>query len=172
MIVQAWRGGFLDATPMWHSRGDGSSRPSGSLLKFGKPIMALQTMSAPGASWSPDTSGTSYRSKGYILDASDRPTFRYQIYNTMVNDVTRVMENNQGLQREISVASPVANLFMRLAEADKIEAVSESLYLVNDKSYYLRLDNAGGAKPLIRDSNGRKELLIPIQNKVSYSILF
>lgn len=172
MIVQAWRGGFLDATPMWHSRGDGSSRPSGSLLKFGKPIMALQTLGASATSWSADTAGTGYRSKGYILDATDRPTFRYQIYNTMVNDVTRVMENNQGLQREISVASPVANLFIRLAEADKIETVSEGLYLVNDKSYYLRLDNTGGSKPVIRDSNGHKELIIPIQSKITYSILF
>jgi hypothetical protein len=172
MIVQAWRGAFLDATPMWHSRGDGSSRPSGSLLRLGKPIMALQILSSPTASWSSDTAGTNYRPKGYVLDGNDRPTFRYMIYNSMVNDVTRVMDNNQGLHREISVASPVANLFLRLAEADKIETPSEGLYLINDKSYYLRLDDAGGAKPIIRDANGRKELIIPVQNKVSYSILF
>src|SRR5690606_39702282 len=26
-LVQMWRGEFLNATPMWHQRGDGSSRP-------------------------------------------------------------------------------------------------------------------------------------------------
>jgi hypothetical protein len=172
MIVQAWRGAFLDATPMWHSRGDGSSRPSGSILKLGKPIMALQTLSSPAALWSADTAGTNYRPKGYVLDGTDRPTFHYMIYNATVTDVTRVMDNNEGLHREISVASPVANLFLRLAESDKIETLSDGLYLINDKAYYLRIDDAGGAKAVIRDANGRKELIIPIQNKISYSILF
>jgi hypothetical protein len=172
MIVQAWRGGFLDATPMWHSRGDGSSRPTGSILRLGKPIMALQTLSSPTAAWSSDTTGTGYRPKGYVLDGSDRPTFKYIVYNSKVSDVTRVMDNSQGLHREITVENATPNLFLRLAEADKIETPSEGLYLINDKSYYLRLDDANTAKPVIRDANGRKELIVPIQNKVSYSILF
>src|SRR5690606_25373688 len=28
-LACVWRGEFLDATPMWHSRGDGSYRPAG-----------------------------------------------------------------------------------------------------------------------------------------------
>jgi hypothetical protein len=172
MIVQAWRGRFLDATPMWHSRGDGSSRPSGSLLKFGTPIMALQTLGSATAAWSSDTAGTGYRPKGYIIDGADRPTFRYQIYNAMVSDVTRIMDKNEGLHREISVVGAVPNLYMRLAEGDKIETAAENLYLVNDKSYYVRIDDSGTGKAIIRDSNGRKELLVPVQSKISYSILF
>src|SRR5205085_8880292 len=50
MIVQLWRGGFLDATPMWHSRGDGSSRAVGMVHKFGKPILAIETLSSTGGS--------------------------------------------------------------------------------------------------------------------------
>lgn len=172
MIVQVWRGGFLDATPMWHSRGDGSSRPSGSVLRFGKPIMALQTLSSADAAWSADTTSTGYRPKGYILDANDRPTFRYQIYNTLVNDMSRIIDGNQGIHREISIENPVANLYLRLAEADTIEMPSEGFYLLNDKSYYLRMDDPGAAKPIIRNSNGHKELIVPVQKKISYSILF
>jgi hypothetical protein len=41
MIVQIWRGGFLDATPMWHDRGDGSSRPAGSVQYLGKPVPGI-----------------------------------------------------------------------------------------------------------------------------------
>lgn len=70
------------------------------------------------------------------------------------------------------VQNPVANLYVRLAEADSIETVSDGLYLVNDKSYYLQIDDPVNAKPLIRNANGHKEIIIPIQNKVSYSILF
>ena len=110
--------------------------------------------------------------KGYVLDGSDRPTFRYLIYNTMVNDATRVLPDNQGIRREISLQNPAANLFFRLAEGNTIEPVSDGLYLINDKSYYLRIDDPGGAKPVIRNSNGHKEIIIPVQNKITYSILF
>ncbi|HKG67913.1 MAG TPA: DUF1080 domain-containing protein [Segetibacter sp.] len=172
MIVQLWRGGFLDATPMWHSRGDGSSKPVGMVQKFGKPVLAIEKLSSADAAWSADTAGTGYHPKGYVLDDSDRPAFRYIIYNTMVNDVSRVLPNSQGIRRDISLQNPAGNLYLRLAEASNIESVSDGLYLLNDKSYYLRIDDAGNAKPFIRNANGRKEIIIPIQNKVSYSILF
>jgi hypothetical protein len=172
MIVQLWRGNFLDATPMWHSRGDGSSRPVGMVQRFGLPMPALQTLASADTRWSADTLGSGYRPKGYILDDSDRPTFRYQAYNSTVNDATRVLPGNQGIRREITLQNPVADLYLRLAEADKIEQVSPSLYLLNDKSYYLRIDDAGTAKPLIRDVHGRKEMIVPIRQKVIYSILF
>ena len=172
MIVQLWRGGFLDATPMWHSRGDGSSRPAGSILKLGKPVMALQTLATTDAAWVEDTAGTGFRPKGYVLDVNDRPTFRYQIYNGTVSDVTRITDNNQGIRREVTVENAPANLYMRLATANSIEAGQDGLYTMNDKSWYLKVDTAGNAKPIIRDSNGRKELIVPVQNKISYSILF
>lgn len=172
MIVQLWRGNFLDATPMWHSRGDGSSRPQGMVQRFGMPVLAVEKLSSPNAAWSADTAGTGYRPKGYVLDDSDRPAFRYIIYNTMVNDVTRILPDNQGIRREISLPNPTSDLYLRLAEANNIETVSDGLYLLNDKSYYIRIDDAGNTKPVIRNANGHKEMIIPIQNKVSYSILF
>ena len=107
-----------------------------------------------------------------MLDANDRPTFRYQVYNTTVNDVSRVMEGNQGIHREISVENPVANLYLRLAEAEVIEMPVNGLYLIDDTSYYLRIDDAGDAKPVIRDAQRHKELIVTIQKKISYSILF
>jgi hypothetical protein len=173
MIVQLWRGGFLDATPMWHSRGDGSSRPQGMILRFGRPMPAIQSLTSPDAAWSADTTGSGFRPKGYVLDHDDQPTFRYIINNnTTVNDQTRVLPNAQGIKRELTLQNPVANLFFRIAAAKNIETISEGLYLLKDKSYYVRLDDAGSAKPVIRESGGQKELLIPIQNKLTYSILF
>ncbi|MEO6455623.1 MAG: family 16 glycoside hydrolase [Ginsengibacter sp.] len=172
MIVQLWRGDFLDATPMWHSRGDGSSRPLGMIQRFGKPLLSIEMLASPDAAWSADTTGSGYRAKGYVLDGNDIPTFRYLIYNTMVNDLTRVLANNEGIRREISLETPVANLYVRLGEANNIETISDGLYLLNDKSYYLRIDDAGNAKPVIRDADGHKEIVIPIRNKIIYSILF
>lgn len=172
MIVQLWRGGFLDATPMWHSRGDGSSRAVGMLQKFGVPMPSIQLLASTDVAWSADTTGSGFRPKGYVIDKNDQPTFRYQVYNNTVSDQIRVLPNSQGIRREITLQNPATNLYIRIAEANKIETVSEGLYLLNDKSYYVRFEDATNAKPQVRNAGTHKELIIPIQNKVSYSLLF
>jgi hypothetical protein len=172
MVVQTWRGGFLDATPMWHERGDGSSRPTGSIILFGKPTLNIARLSNPNDAWIKDTAGTSYRPKGYSLDQQDRPVFNYLIYGSMVNDAIHVLENRGGLTREISIQNTPADLYLRLAEANTIEDHGNGLYLLNDKSYYLRIDDAGGAKPFIRDANNKKELMVPLKTKIKYTTLF
>jgi hypothetical protein len=171
MIVQVWRGGFLDATPMWHERGDGSSRPAGSVQYLGKPVPAIAKLANAEAAWTIDTTGTGYKPKGYILDANDRPAFRYLIYGSLVNDASTVMANGQGIHREVTVQNPAANLFMRLASGNKIETLKSGLYIIDDK-YYIRLDDTGSAKPVVRSLGGMQELIAPVQQKLTYSIIF
>jgi hypothetical protein len=171
-IFQFWRGGFLDATPMWHSRGDGSSRPAGALQRLDKIVPAINKLNSPELAWPADTSGMGFKLKGYALDAAKRPIFRYLVYNTMVSDATRVMDGGQGLSREISIDGPAEKLYFKLADSKNIEVISDGLYLLNDKSYFIRIDSAGGEKPIIRNSTIGKELLLPIKSKIAYSILF
>ena len=103
----------------------------------------------------------------------DQPTFKYSIHGTMVSDAIRVMENGQGLHRELQVQTPANDLYVRLAEGSSIETSGDGMYLINDKAYMLRMDDAATVKPIIRNAaNGRKELVAPIQNKLSYSIIF
>ena len=172
MMVQLWRGNFLDATPMWHERGDGSSRAAGAVQYFGKPMLTIEKLTDVNAAWANDTTETGYRPNGYMLDEKDRPTFKYTIYGATVLDMIRVLENGQGIEREISIQNSTSNLYVRVVVAGSITEISKDLYLINDKSYYLKIDNPSGTKPLIREKNGQKELLFPIQNKFSYSILF
>jgi hypothetical protein len=171
-IIQVWRGGFLNATPMWHDRGDGSSRPLGTVQRFGKPAQTLSRLSNGQSAWSTDTSGTEYRPKGYILDAQGRPTFKYSIYGLTVSDAINLLEKGQGINRQISLSDSPSGIYYRLAEAASITEVSQGLFLVDDQSYFLRLDNTNGAKAIIRDQNGRKELIIQAVQSLSYSILF
>lgn len=171
MIVEIWRGGFLDATPMWHDRGDGSSRPAGSVQYLGKPVPAIEKLSDANAAWALDTAGTGYRPKGYVLNADDVPAFKYNIYGTSVNDASSVMDKGQGIHREITLANAVDGLFYHLASGN-IETLGNGLYVIDDKSYYIRIDDAGGAKPVVRDAGGEQELIIPIQKKLTYSIIF
>ena len=119
-----------------------------------------------------DTAGSGYRPKGYVLDAQDRPTFRYLSYGATVSDALWVMEKGEGLQREISVQNAAGELYARLAAGSDIQQVDKDMYLVDGKAYYLRLDEANGAKPVIRDANGGKELIVPVRGKLRYSVLF
>ncbi|MFM9911878.1 MAG: family 16 glycoside hydrolase [Chitinophagaceae bacterium] len=171
-IVQVWRGNFLDATPMWHSRGDGSSRPAGVIQYLGDLGATIQKLAAVNDPWSSDTTGSGFRTKGYILDDRDRPTFKYMIYGALISDASTVLESRQGIQRAITVTQGSDNLYIRLAQADKIEDRSNGLYIINHKSFYIKVDDSGGAIPFIREQNGRKELLVPIKTKLIYSILF
>lgn len=171
MIVEIWRGGFLDATPMWHDRGDGSSRPAGSVQYLGKPVPAIEKLSDGNAAWALDTAGTGYRPKGYALNADDVPAFKYIIYGTPVNDASSVMDKGQGIHREITLANAVDGLFYHLASGN-IETLGNGLYAIDDKSYYIRIDDAAGAKAIVRDAGGKQELIIPIQKKLTYSIIF
>jgi hypothetical protein len=171
MIVEIWRGGFLDATPMWHDRGDGSSRPAGSVQYLGKPVPAIEKLSDANAAWALDTAGTGYRPKGYVLNADDVPAFKYIIYGSPVNDASSVMDKGQGIHREITLANAVDGLFYHLASGN-IETLGNGLYAIDDKSYYIRIDDAAGAKAVVRDAGGKQELIIPIQKKLTYSIIF
>ncbi|MGA9651445.1 3-keto-disaccharide hydrolase [Pedobacter sp.] len=170
-LLHGWHGGFLDATPMWDGRGNGTSRPLGSVTRFtSKPVLAISKLATPESAWVPDTAGTGFRTKGYVMDSQERPEFKYIIYGTKVTDAVKVMENGQGLTREVTIEQPAKDLYLLLGEVKDINEVSKGLYLVDDKAYYLQFPN--GEKPIVRDANGKKQLIIPIGSKLNYSILF
>jgi hypothetical protein len=172
MLVQVWRGDFLNATPMWHDRGDGSSRPLGMVQGLGKPVQSIARLSTDQTPWISDTAGTGYKPKGYVLDENGIPSFLYKSYGIAVNDQSKVLEMGRGISRKITISDQVNDLYFRLADAESIIQTADGMYLIDNQSYYLRLDDAVGSKPIIRDQNGRKELIIPIVKSLSYSILF
>jgi hypothetical protein len=172
MLLQVWRGGYLDATPMWHSRGDGSASAVGVVQRFGNPAPALIRLATAQTAWKTDSTGTRFRPKGYALDINDKPTFKYSTYGTTVNDAITTMANGQGVTREMVIQNKIPDLYFRLAEAATITEMANGTYLVGDHAYYLKIEDAGGQKPLLRNSNGKQELIIPVVNKVKYSILF
>jgi hypothetical protein len=157
---------------MWDGRGNGTSRPLGNVTRFTrKPGLAISKLVNLQDKWVADTTSTGYRPKGYVMDSQERPEFKYIIYGSSVTDAVKVMENGQGLTREIKIDQFSKDLYLLLADAINIEEVSKGLYLINDKSYYLQFD--GQTKPIIRDAeSGRKELIVAIGSKLNYTILF
>lgn len=167
-VFQVWRGNFLDATPMWNDRGDGSSRPQGSVTLLGDAMLLAKTS----GTWPTDTTGSQFRPKGYELDANDVPTFRYEAFGTTVSDRTALADDGKRFEREVKLGKPVSGLMARLAEGSSIEKISENLYAVNNKSYYIQLaDNS--AKPEIKKSGNSQSLTVPVEKgELKYSILF
>ncbi|KAB7732406.1 DUF1080 domain-containing protein [Rudanella paleaurantiibacter] len=170
-VVQVWRGTFLDTTPMWNDRGDGSSRPTGMVQRFGRPALMLAPLATDQVAWPTDTTGSRFRPKGYMLDDQDRPTFRYTSFGATVQDQLRVLDNSHGLRRELTVQNAATPLYARLVTGTAIRPLENGLYMV-DGQVYVRIDNAEGAVPVVRSSNGKQELIVPVKSKLTYSILF
>ncbi len=165
-LVQLWRGQFLDATPMWHDRGDGSSRPLGMVQGFGKPALMLARLATPDAAWPTDTTASGYRPKGYAFDETDRPTFRYLLGSASVEDQIRPLTGGQGMSRTITVTGNTNDMLARLAIGNTITMQETGLYAV-DGQYYVKAEGAA-----VRSVGGRQELVMPVKGKVIYSILF
>lgn len=176
MLVQAWRGKFLDATPMWDGRGNGTSIPQGAVQRFGKPSLSIAKLSNMESSWPVDTANTQFRPKGYQLDENDIPTFKYLIYGASVSDSTSIMENGRGLNRSIKIADQnsgdQSGIYYRLAKAKQIQETSKGNYIIGDKEYYIQLNNPKNHKAIIRTVGEEKELIMPISKEIQYSILF
>lgn len=171
-LVQAWRGDFLDATPMWHNRGNGTARALGTPIYFGTPTLAVAQLNEKDTAWPTDTAGTGYRPRGYQLDQQDQPTFNYDLYSTTIEDKTVALHDGTGLSRTVQVANAPADLYLQLAADTTIEDQGNGVYLVGDKAWFIKVEDSGKDKPFIRSHQDRQELLVPIRTSVRYSIIF
>lgn len=164
-LVQAWRGDFLDATPMWENRGDGSSRPIGKALPLS--VDFLVNKSPADGSWKTDSTGSGYKPLGYKMMESGIPTFMFNAFGASVTDEIRVKEGKT-LERTLTFEKAPSDLMAKIADGSKIEKVSTGLYAVDDKSYFVKATNA-----IIRNVEGRQQLVLPISNgKVTYELMF
>jgi len=171
--VQVWRGGFLDAGPMWISRGDGSARPQGSILPLGDQagIAILVDQDDPWPETLPET--LEYDFEGYRFAPEAGPSFRYRLGEASLRDEIRSQRPGSFtrtvyLEGELSVQA-----YLRLAQGQDITAVAKRRYQI-DQRYYVELVSKD--KPLLRSVNGRQELLLPLpkgkSGMVSYQVIW
>jgi hypothetical protein len=177
-LLQVWKGGFADATPMWNERGGNAMRPQGSVIKLSA-APSIARLNGKNDAW-PDslTADKSFRHQGYELDENGRPTFRYAYGDLQIADRITGQENKL-LNREIQIQSAgnAADVWCRVAEGQTIDQLPDGSYGVNNKEYYVKITDSNGAKPVIREVNNRKELLVPVTLKtntasVKYAIVW
>jgi hypothetical protein len=165
-LFQIWKGGFLNTTPMWNDRGDGSSKPMGSLTALGDaPLLNLLT--SPSAVWG--ELDASYRPRGYELDEAGHPTFKYDYAGVNISDKTIPSEDGKMFKREIIVKGSTLNIYARLAVAQNITKLGDDIFIVGENRYYIKVIKG---TPSIRESAGMKELVLPVGDKIAYSIIW
>lgn len=170
-LVRVWRGDFLDNTPMWYNRGDGSAKPVGAALDLSDEP-ALTVLEDSRAAW-PDTLDhelSGYKFLGYDLDDEGLPTFRYQIHGVTVFDKIEPLEGGRGFARTVNLEGKAPNHFtMRLAKGKVVERMNEYI-LVDGQRYYL---NMGDVKANVRKTATGEEVLLSVGvEEVYYEILF
>ena len=173
-LLQIWRGQFADATDLWYERGEPYQRivPLGSVITLSDAPSLAMLPDAVNTAWPDSVSFDEVQTKGYTLDGARAPAYRYSIYDVSVTDKI-FASGSSGLVRELMVANTSANLYHRIAAAKKIEQSKKGFYAIDDKSYYISIDEK--LQPFIRQAGANQELLIPIDKAgvaVTYSIIW
>ena len=170
-VVCGWRGDFVNATPMWHSRGDGSFRPLGDVQFFftDQPLAVLDDMNRqfPG-----EYKESDFRPKGYELEkSSGRPVFKYLYQGIEVEDKIEPGNNGSMLNRSVKLSQTAPNLYFKIAEGQDVALMPDGSYAIDDKKYYVKLATA--LSPVIREVGGKKELIVPMNSKeLAYGIIW
>jgi hypothetical protein len=160
-LALVWKGGFIDAARHWTDRGVGFEGPLGDdviALPAGPSVAVLPKADAPWPGANPKELG--YKFLGYTLTKDERPTFRYSLNGLTVADFPNPSgKENPTLVRTLTLAGQQPDgLYFRAAVGTKIEPAADGWYKVD--GYKMRVK---GGEPAVRESAGRRELLVPVR---------
>lgn len=157
-----WHHEFIDAAKHWVGRGPGYQTPLGDHvmeLVSGQPFAVLNDLLEKWPAESSRDAGFHFR--GYKLNPAGQPTFRYDWKGNSVEDFIEPVEHNPdaALRRTLSIHAemPEGLTYFRMARAPIIDKVAEG-WLVSGSV----LITVSGAEPVLRESDGHKELIVPV----------
>lgn len=155
-LAAVWKGGFANATPMWHDRGDGSFRPAGS------PVYLSNSPSL--------NTDAEIVSSGYTLDPkTGRPTFRYRSQGLEVAETTSPFDGAKGVVREVIVSGQGSTHY--LLAMGQIRRLPNGYYHVMDKGFYVRI--LSGTSPSLEsyelETGTEQSLSVPVAGNTSFT---
>jgi hypothetical protein len=175
-LVCVWHGSFVDATPMWHDRGDGSFRPRGATqyLFNNQPLafLASQTEPFPVILKEDLVKANEHRGKGFELEpTTHRPVFKYTYEGLDVEDKIYPDDQNRVITHEVNIKNrgTKTGLYYKLGEGSTIAQMPDGSYAIDDKQYYIKVTTG---QPVVRDVNGKKELIVAVDSAVKYSVIW
>ncbi len=171
-LIEIWRGNFLDVTRMWLGRGEPQlARPLGSIVRLSD-APAVARLTNENTPWPDSVAFDDLQNHGYLLNKQRSPVFSYSIGGTEVRDSIAFEASGEGITRAIMVKDPPVDMYCRIADGKTIERLSDNLYTVDDRTFYLRLDKK--YKPIIRPSAKGSEILVRLTTAgpLTYSIIW
>jgi hypothetical protein len=143
-ILQVWRGPFLNATQMWHDRGEPqTAEPLGVTINLdGRFPLSFDHQAQPDS-----LNPSEFVYKGYKIE-NGRPVFMYDWSAAKVQLEDRIVpaENKIGLKRTISFKSASAMqsaIDFVIAAPKQIAAVNAGLLGLKDQTYFIQLTGGG-----------------------------
>jgi mono/diheme cytochrome c family protein len=171
-MAKAWRGRFYDARGMWEGRGGQALPPLGTDVIDLPPGPEFAVLSAPDAPW-PMPKDAKERNvggqfKGYRLDSQQRPIFMFEWEGVRVDEqpLPVLRPGGGSLIRRFTLTAKIAapqNAYFQAASGNKVEPKGDNQWVIDDK-LTVRVA-APGAKPVVRATDGRQQLLVPVSFK-------
>ncbi|MBX2921277.1 MAG: DUF1080 domain-containing protein [Chitinophagaceae bacterium] len=173
-LLQVWRGRFADATDLWYERGEPYQRivPLGSVVQLSDAPSMTVLQDEQSTDWPEYASFDEVPARGYTLDGERMPTFRYSLQGADISDKV-VIEGSSGITRTLNVTNAPPGFYHRIVSAKIIRQVKKGLYLAEDKSIYIRVNEK--LRPIVRTIGDSRELLLPLGNPnatVTYSLIW
>jgi len=164
--VCMWRGNFLDATPMWHSRGDGSYKPRGAAqyLFVGHSVATLATESTAFPDQLNEVDG--FHNLGYQVGESDGfPYFLYKIGDLAYTDRLATDPTGNYWTRTVEITEGInpGNLYVKMAEGEEVRKMPDGSYAI-DRNFYVRPQQGTTVK--VRTVGGKQELIALVNGQV------
>jgi mono/diheme cytochrome c family protein len=164
-LALIWQGPFIDAARHRTGRGQGYEKPLGTNVINGPAAPAFAVLDSESTEW-PKEAGKAagWQFHGYQLDTERRPTFRYSWHGLNIEDypvaIAGTGGNDPSFKRTITIHAekPIDHLFFLAATGKKIKE-SNGVFAV-DETQKLKFT---GATPIVRENDGRTELLVPIK---------
>ena len=173
-FLHLWRGKFLDATQMWHDRGEPqTSEPMGTMItsndKFPLAYLASAETDFPDSLTKNDL-----KYKGYKIENTGSPNFMYEYKGLKVSDVTTPLDKFEGINRSLKFDGEAGKLYALIAEGSDIIEVGTNRYSVDNQNYYVQVFPTEINKPIVRSNNGKKQLVMPLNGlkEISYHLVF
>jgi hypothetical protein len=170
-LIGAWRGNFVDATPMWHSRGDGSFKPRGA-VQWTFLNQSIAKLESSTSAFPKTGTGPDFVSKGYIINQENGlPIFKHEYHGVAIENKIISDKSNKYLIREVNFSkSGMTNWYFKLASG-AIKKMVDGSYAIEGQQYYINV--LSGQLPVIREVSGETELVLPVDgSSIKYEIIW
>ena len=168
-LAKIWRGGFFDAKGTWQGRAGQFFGPYGTDVLNLPPGPALASLDDVDTPWPNPGRGdrnVGGRFLGYRLDELGRPVLRYRVGDVLVEESPTPLPAGGGadLIRRFGLAAGASPrpLFLLLAEGAEIAPGPAGAWIV-DGTIEVSLASAAELRPIVRDSQGVRQLLQRIE---------